>query len=85
MIQKLTSFSTAGTAGLALTRVVADTVAVDVPGPEDIGAVGTMAETCSRREGLVLTDLQLARHKMIQITSKSAGGEEDKADGMHFA
>lgn len=86
-VKQHTSISIAGAAGLAFARVIADAVAVDVAGPEGVGAGGALAEVGGGREGLVLAHLQLAGEELVQVTGESAGGEKggrDEIDGMHF-
>lgn len=83
----LTSISVAGTASLARSGIVADTIAVDVTGAERIGAGCTLTEAGGWGKGLILTDLQLTRDELVQAASESAGGEESgcsKAERMHF-
>lgn len=82
--RRLTSITVASAADLALARVVADAVAVNISGSKGIGAGRALAEACGRGEGLVLADLELTGHELVQVTSDGASGEESEADGIHL-
>lgn len=74
----------ASTAGLALSRVIADTIAVNVSSAKSVGASCTLAEAGGRGEGLVLTNLKFARDEVVEISREGASGEEGDGEGMHL-